>query len=175
MSDTIETERLTLRPFGADDADFLFDLFRRQEVARWSGQGVPMSHRDEAVARIARYPKRAGEHPAAGILLATVRETGSPAGMVMLVPIPASEGFDRDDMEVGWHFHPDTWGNGYATEAARAVVDRAFASGIPEIYAVTDPLNVPSQAVCRRLGMTDLGLRPDWYDKELRAFRLDHP
>lgn len=171
----IETERLTLRLFTAEDADFVFDLFRRPEVARWSSQGVPMEHRDEAVARIARQPERAGEHPAAGIFAAVPHGSDAPVGMVVLVPIPTSEGFEGDDMEVGWHFHPDAWGNGYATEGARAVVDRAFASGIPHLHAVTDPLNAPSQAVCRRLGMTDLGLRSDWYDRELRAFRLDRP
>jgi RimJ/RimL family protein N-acetyltransferase len=171
----IETERLTLRLIGPDDADFVFDLFGRPEVARWSGQRNPMTHRDEAVARIARYPERTGDHPGAGIFAVVPRGVEAPVGMVMLVPIPSSEGLERDDMEVGWHFLPEVWGNGYATEAARAVVARAFASGIPEIYAVTSPLNAPSQAVCKRLGMTDLGLRSDWYDQELRAFRLDHP
>lgn len=171
----IETERLILRPFVPADADFLFDLFRRPEVAAWSSNGTPMVHRDEAVARIARNPQRIGERPGAGIFLAADRASGSPYGMVMLVPIPSSAGAARDDMEIGWHFHPDSWGNGYATEAASAVVEHAFAAGFPELYAVTDPLNAPSQAVCLRLGMTDLGLRTDWYDKELRAFRLDHP
>lgn len=175
MNETIETPRLVLRAHADSDADFLFDLFRRPEVARWSGQGIPMQHRDEAVARIARSPERAGDHPATGIFLVSVRATGSPAGIAMLVPIPSSAGFEREDTEIGWHFHPDVWGNGYATEAAQALVDRAFAAGIPELHAVTNPDNAASQAVCRRLGMTDLGLRTDWYDQELRAFRLDHP
>lgn len=169
----IQTNRLTLRPFGPDDADFLFDVFRRPEVARWSSDGTPMVHRDEAVARIARQPQRAGDHPAAGIFHVSARESGSPLGMVMLVPIPSSAAFDRHDVEIGWHFHPDAWGNGYATEAALAMVERASEAGMPELFAVTDLDNAASQAVCRRLGMTDLGLRTDWYDRELRAFHLD--
>lgn len=170
---TIQTERLLLRPFDADDADFMFELFRRPEVARWSGNGTPMAHRDEAVARIERQPERAGAHPAAGIFHVSARGSGDPLGMVMLVSIPSSEGFSCDDIEIGWHFHPDAWGNGYATEAALGVVERASAAGIAELVAVTDTDNAASQAVCRRLGMTDLGLRTDWYDMELRAFRLD--
>lgn len=169
----IETERLTLRPFVDADADFMFDLFGRPEVARWSGNGKPMTHRDEAVARIARHPARIGDHPAAGIFAVTPRGAGAPVGMVMLVPIPSSTGVDRDDMEVGWHFLPAAWGHGYATEAAQALLERARTAGIPELHAVTDLDNNPSQAVCRRLGMTDLGARTDWYDLELRAFRLD--
>lgn len=172
---TIETERLTLRRFAPDDADFLFDLFGRPEVARWSGRGVPMAHRDEAVERIAGQPKRVGDHPAAGMFAVVPHGSTYPVGMAMLVPIPSSEGFEGGHMEIGWHFLPGAWGRGFATESARALVDRAFASDIPALHAVTDPDNEPSQAVCRRLGMTDLGLRPDWYDLELRAFRLDRP
>jgi len=175
VTQTIETERLTLRLFTPDDADFLYDVFRRPEVARWSGDGVPIADRDEALRRIAGQPKRAGDHPAAGIFHVSVRDTSVPAGLVLFAPLPSSEGVDRDDMEVGWHFHPDAWGHGYATEAAQALVDRGFEAGLTEIYAVTHPDNAASQAVCRRLGMTDLGLRSEWYDVELRAFRLDQP
>lgn len=167
----IETRRLTLRPFEADDADFLFDMFRRPEVARWSGDGTAMTDREQAVARIARQPERIGDHPAAGIFLVSLRG-GGPLGMAVLVPIPSSAAYDRHDMEIGWHLHPDAWGHGYATEAAAALVERGFEAGIPELYAVTDLDNGPSQGVCCRLGMTDLGVRRDWYDLELRAFRL---
>ena len=172
---TLDTDRLVLRPFTQDDADFVFDLFGRPEVAQWSAQGVPMTHRDEAVGRIARMPERAGDHPDAGVFAIVPHGASGPVGMALLVPIPKSEGFGSPDLEIGWHLHPDAWGNGYATEAGRALVERAFASDIPELYAVTHPDNGPSQAVCTRLGMTDLGLRSDWYDRELRAFRLDRP
>ncbi|MEV7395616.1 GNAT family N-acetyltransferase [Aeromicrobium sp. NPDC092404] len=171
----IETDRLTLRRVTAEDADFVFDLYRRPEVARWSGAGTPMTHRDEAVARLHRWVDRVAGCPGAGFFRVTVRATGATAGLVLLVPLPASEGIDRDDMEIGWHFLPDAWGNGFATESAQAMVDRAWAYGMPELHAVTHPDNRASQAVCQRLGMTDLGLRSDWYDQELRAFRLDRP
>ena len=170
---TISTPRLTLRRFSPDDAAALFDVFSRPEVARWSGTGTPMTDVSEAHARIERMPARTGDHPAAGIFAVVPNDDPRVVGMAILVPIPASDGFDRDDLEVGWHLHPDAWGHGYATEAATALLDRAFAADVAEVYAVTDPDNVRSQAVCRRLGMTDLGLRTDWYDRELRAFRVD--
>lgn len=171
----IETKRLTIRRFTADDADELFDIFSRTEVARWSGAGNAMTHRDEAVARIERMPERTGSHPAAGVFAIVRHEESRVVGMVLLVPIPASPGSDRDDLEIGWHLHPDVWGRGYATEAATALVERAWTADIPELIAVTNPVNGPSQAVCGRLGMTDLGLRDDWYAQTLRAFRLSHP
>lgn len=168
----IETDRLILRHWTHDDAERLFDMMSRVEVARWSGNGVPMASLDEAHTRIERMPTRAGSHPAAGLFAAEVKATGVVAGMVVLVPIPASKGLDRSDMEIGWHLHPDSWGHGYATEGASALVERAFTADIPELYAVTFADNGPSQAVCLRLEMSDLGLRSDWYDRELRAFHL---
>jgi RimJ/RimL family protein N-acetyltransferase len=173
--DVLETERLALRPFTDADADDLFDVFSRPEVARWSAAGVPMAHRDEAVARIERMPERAGAHPASAICAIVPHGEARVVGMAMLVPIPASAGRERDDLEIGWHLHPDVWGHGYATEAAIALVQRAWAANVPELVAVTHPDNATSQAVCRRLGMSDLGLRDDWYDRELRAFGLVRP
>lgn len=124
----------------------------------------------EAHARIDRQPERAGTRTAAGIFAAVRKDNEVIVGLSMLVPLPASTGADRSDFEVGWHLHPDSWGRGFATEAARTLLDRGFAAGLKKIYAVTDRDNVRSQAVCRRLGITDLGLRSDWYDKQLRAF-----
>lgn len=173
MSDSITTERLLLRPVRPSDAPALFEIFRLPDVARWSGTGEPMADPTEADARIERWATRAGTHPAAGIFAVERLDTGAMIGTALLVPIPPSEGFESDDHEIGWHLHPDAWGSGFATEAATALVQRAFAAGIPSLLAVTDPDNVRSQAVCARLGMVDLGLRPDWYDRELRAFRLD--
>jgi RimJ/RimL family protein N-acetyltransferase len=93
------------------------------------------------------------------------------AGTVLLKPLPEGVG----EVEVGWHLHPDSWGRGYATEAARAVVDRGFTAGLPEVYAVVRPGNARSMAVCRRLGMAPLGRMRRWYHVELEVFRLMAP
>ena len=68
-------------------------------------------------------------------------------------------------VQVGWYAHPDSVGNGYVTEAARAALVFGLASGLTEIRALTHTDNYPSIAVCRRLGMTDLGETEDWYDE----------
>ncbi len=171
----VETERLVLRRLNRHDLDVIAELFAIPEVARWSGPGRPQT-REEVRERLAAQPGRAGEHPAAAVLGICVRQpdgsAGPPVGVTMLVPLPASAGFDRRDVEIGWHLFPAAQGLGYATEAARALVERAWAAGIDELHAVTHPDNIASQAVCRRLGMTDLGLRDDWYDRSLRAFHL---
>jgi len=57
-------------------------------------------------------------------------------------------------VEIGWRLAPAYWANGYATEAARAVLDDAFGRlGLTEIVAFTLPSNRRSQRVMQRLGM----------------------
>jgi RimJ/RimL family protein N-acetyltransferase len=58
-------------------------------------------------------------------------------------------------LEIGWRLVPKQNGKGYATEAAKAIID--FASeqiGSTYLVAVADPENIPSQRVMQRLGMT---------------------
>ncbi|MGN6126495.1 MAG: GNAT family N-acetyltransferase [Humibacter sp.] len=172
----LETERLTLRPWRVDDADiaFAFDLYSRWEVQRYIGR-VPrvMADRDEAATRVARY---AAEESSATHSLSVVerRDTGEPVGVLLLKPIPASGPTEplqpSGDIEIGWHFHPDHWGQGFATEAARAVLQPALAAGLPRVVAVTNPENVASQKVCLRIGMRDVGLSGDYYNTTCRLF-----
>ncbi len=149
---------------GADLAR-LADLYDREELVRWLGApSVPPAELVDRWARVHALDGRCG-------CWAVERPDGVVAGTVLFKPLPAGVG----EIEVGWHLHPDSWGHGYATEAARAVVERGFAAGVPEVYAVVRPGNEASAAVCRRLGMTPLGRLRRWYDVELDAFRLMAP
>jgi RimJ/RimL family protein N-acetyltransferase len=164
----LTTERLRLRPWTHSPADIarLTDLYGRDEVTRWLG-GTPSVPPDELVDRWAAVHDRDGRFGCWAI----EREDGVVAGTVLFKPLPNGVG----EVEVGWHLHPDSWGHGYATEAARAVIRRGFEAGLPEVYAVVRPGNEASLAVCRRLGMAPLGLMRRWYDVELEAFRLMAP
>ncbi|RBY84734.1 GNAT family N-acetyltransferase [Blastococcus sp. TF02A-26] len=163
------TERLRLRPWTTrrDDLCRLTDLYGRAEVTRWLGGSPSVT----PVELVQRWHRVSDADPRYGCWAI---ETTSPpriAGTVLLKPLPDGIG----EVEVGWHLHPDCWGHGYATEAARAVIDRAFAAGVPEVYAVVRPGNTASVAVCRRLGMEPLGLLRRWYDVELETYRLMAP
>ena len=164
----LRTERLRLRPWttGADDLARLADLYSRDEVCRWIG-GAPSVPPAELVERWATVHALDARHGAWAI----ERPDGVAAGTVLFKPLPNGVG----EIEVGWHLHPDSWGHGYATESARAVIDRGFGAGVPEVYAVVRPGNDASIAVCRRLGMEPLGRLRRWYDVELEAFRLMAP
>ncbi|RIJ58216.1 N-acetyltransferase, partial [Clavibacter phaseoli] len=79
------------------------------------------------------------------------------------------------ETEIGWHLHPDAWGRGVATEAARRVLAHAAEGGLARVLAVTNPANAPSQAVCRRIGMRPLGRTRAYYDADCELFRVDLP
>jgi RimJ/RimL family protein N-acetyltransferase len=59
---------------------------------------------------------------------------------------------------------------GYATEAAKAMIDHVKESGITSLYAVVDQDNPKSSSVCERLGMEKLGLTQEWYGQTLLEY-----
>ena len=61
---------------------------------------------------------------------------------------------DLDEVDIGYRFLPAYWGNGYATEAARASIDYGFNSiGLEQIIGLVMPENTPSIRVLERIGM----------------------
>ncbi len=162
------SDRLRLRPWTTSAADLarMADIYGREEITRWIG-GTPTLRPAELVARWAAVHALDARYGCWAIEL----PDRTVAGTVLFKPLPNGVG----EVEVGWHLHPDSWGHGYATEAARTVIDRGFSGGVPEVYAVVRPGNEASMAVCRRLGMTPLGRLRRWYDVELEAFRLMAP
>jgi RimJ/RimL family protein N-acetyltransferase len=102
-----ETERLIVRPWRLDEAARFFDMHRRMEVARWIG-GQPMGDLSQAKPSIQRMLDRITADPRFGSWAVVERETGTPAGSVLLKPLPDGGG----EIEIGWHLHPDSWGRG---------------------------------------------------------------
>ncbi len=167
-----ETERLVVRDWSDADGDRVFDIYRRWEVSRWLGaEPRVMTDLDAAVRLIERWNER-NKDPLYGVWAVEERSTGSVAGTVLLTPLPdPSDGIEsKGEVEVGWHLHPDAWGRGVATEAARGAIAHGFKGGLGEIYAVVRPDNHASLAVCQRLGMRPLGRTNRWYGAELESF-----
>jgi RimJ/RimL family protein N-acetyltransferase len=170
----LRTERLDLRLWRDDEAERVFDIYGRDEVARWLGRTPrPMASLQEAVLAIQRWRERHEADPRYGVYAIVPHDTGVPAGSALLVVLPDAAGVPTGDVEVGWHLHPDSWGHGYATESARALVASAFADGVPRIHAVVKPGNLRSMAVCRRLGMEHHGRTNRYYGTEVEHFTVD--
>jgi RimJ/RimL family protein N-acetyltransferase len=144
----IETERLTLRPVGPADVDDLLTYQSREDVCRY----IPYEPRtrEEVAARIASLRGTVTEEGQALTLGVVVRSSGVLIGDLML----AWRSREHAGGEVGWAFHPDYSGQGYATEAARELLPLAFDGlGLHRIVARVDVLNGPSTRLCERLGM----------------------
>jgi RimJ/RimL family protein N-acetyltransferase len=168
--------RVLLRRWEATDVGFVFDMYSRWEVQRYLGTTPRvMESVDEATTVIERWRDRA-DGPF-GVWAVTLVGSGQPVGSVLLKALPLS-GPDRlpsNDFEIGWHLHPDSWGRGYATEAALLLLDRAWSDGLTEVHAVTYAENTASQAVCRRLGMRHVGTTERYYDIACELFTVRAP
>ena len=166
----LETPRLRIRDWTSEDAPTVLDIHGRVEVMKWLGDGpvVLCADLDAARAKIERW--RGRDDPPLGYWAVEVTDggplDGRVIGAVLLVPMPNGDGA----VEIGWHLHPDAWGHGYASEAARAVLRHGFEGGLEEINAVTHLTNGPSQAVCRRIGMEHRGITDRWYDEPSEHF-----
>jgi RimJ/RimL family protein N-acetyltransferase len=175
VATAFETERLVVRDWADEDAARMLDMYSRDDVVRFLGSVPdPMRTRDQALERIARGRARNAEQPASspcGWWAVEVRATGVVAGTVALVPVDGGAG----EVEVAWHLHPDSQGNGYATEAARAATGRGHDAGLAEILALTDEANTASQSVCRRLGLELLETSDRYYGKPLMIWVSRRP
>ncbi|GAA2517350.1 GNAT family N-acetyltransferase [Pilimelia columellifera] len=163
----IRTERLLLRPYRDTDIDDLHAWQSRADVTRY----VPFAPRDRrAVAAQIRRKLTATQLAADGdtLELAVTLPDGAYVGEVLLFYRSA----EHRGFELGYIVHPDHTGNGYGTEAARAVLRLAFESfDAHRVYARLDARNDPSARLLERLGMrreahlvSDEFVKGEWTD-----------
>ncbi len=146
----IETERLVLRPWR--DAD-------REPFAALNADPVVMEHfpniltRAESDAAIDRNNALIATHRW-GNFAVERRVDGAMIGHIGVKPTGSDLPFGGL-CEVGWRLARETWGVGYASEGARAILTYSFADlRLPEVVAFTTLTNTRSEAVMRRIGMT---------------------
>lgn len=146
----VETSRLRLRPFTRGDVDAVYAYRRREDVARYLFDG-PMSHESVAEALQARVGHEALDGEGSKIFLAV--ELKASHALIGEVSLILRDAANRQG-EVGYIFHPDHHGHGYATESALALLGLGFdGAGLHRIYARCAAANNPSWQVMERLGM----------------------
>ncbi|WP_418063868.1 GNAT family N-acetyltransferase [Pimelobacter simplex] len=154
---TLETERLRLRPFTEADADDLFALQSDAYVLRYWDH-PPWTDRSAATQFLARCAEMAEEGSGVRVVLER-REDRAFAGWCTV------SGWNPDfrSARTGYCLPQAAWGHGYATEAARALLDWAFATlDLNRVQAGVDTRNPASARVLEKLGFVREGtLRED--------------
>jgi ribosomal-protein-alanine N-acetyltransferase len=184
-SDWIESERLTLRRIEKDDFEFFVHLHADPEVARYLPHGKPRSsqesvawlqsvlrtYEDFALGQLAVLCKSDGMLIGRCGLSDLAVETGPnvaavPRGWYQRAEVPAAAEivFER---ELGYTFHRSSWGQGYASEAARCVFDYARdVLRLPRVISLIHPENVRSLRLAQRFGVQ----REDVVEVQSRLF-----
>jgi len=147
MIPRLETDRLLLREWRPEDFEPLAEIMADADVARYLS-GAPLS-RAETWGRLT---STVGHWSLRGYGMWAV-ERKSDRALLGRVGLHYPEGWPGE--EVGWSLGKPHWGNGYATEAARAAINFGFLTQpVSRLISVIDPDNIASQAVARRLGET---------------------
>jgi RimJ/RimL family protein N-acetyltransferase len=162
----IETERLVLRPYEERDFDALHELYADEDVARWLyyGPATPEESRAKLGRKIAAHTLT----EETGLAAAVELQEGAYVGDAVLFYSARAE---HRSIELGFSFLPVHQGKGYATEAARALVDWAFGVGFHRVYGRLEARNTASARVLEKLGMRREGhlIENEWVKGEWQS------
>jgi RimJ/RimL family protein N-acetyltransferase len=147
----LETERIRLRQFTADDAGNLYDLNSDPEVMRFLTGGKPTPFeklRDEVIPfHLAVYERFDG----LGTWAAESSATGEFLGWFHF---RAGPGEDVTNVDLGYRLRRATWRKGYATEGSRALIRKGFTElGVARVFAQTMAVNTASRRVLEKCGL----------------------
>ncbi len=145
----LETERLILRRLVPEDLDALFDLYREEEIRRYYPEGV--LNYDQTKEELEWFLNGHPRFPELGLWATVNKETGEFMGRCGLLPWKIEE---RQEVEVAFLLGKKFWGQGFATEAALAIVQYAFENlDLSRLICLIDPENSASVKVAERIGM----------------------
>ncbi|MDP1546331.1 MAG: GNAT family N-acetyltransferase [Anaerolineales bacterium] len=146
---SLETERLSVRPFTTDDAAFILELLNEPSFIQNIGDRNVRTLED-ARNYLNNGPIASYEKNGFGLSLVTLKETGESIGMCGLIKRDA-----LDDVDIGYAFLPPFWSKGYAVEAAQAMKGYAKEkAGLKRLVAIVDPVNEGSIRVLEKIGMS---------------------
>jgi [ribosomal protein S5]-alanine N-acetyltransferase len=143
----LETPRLILRPFREEDVDLLAELMACPDFMRFSLGVFSREQTASFLEKLLDWDRRGLPSQFAVIHRRDNRLIGYCGFFHQRVD-------ETNEIEIGYRLHPAYWGQGLATEAARAVRDHAFADlKLPRVISLIDPGNLPSRRVAEKNGM----------------------
>lgn len=149
----LHTERLILKPPAADDLPWVLETMNTPAVMRYLGGEVRSEEavRESFAADCTAF--HSGGHRRWTIWLRDGQSRIGRCGLFHVRTDTAPDGL-KGQNEIGWTLAQDYWGMGYASEAARAVLEFAFDwLGFPIVYSQTSDFNGPSTRMMERLGL----------------------
>jgi [ribosomal protein S5]-alanine N-acetyltransferase len=151
MNIILETDRLLLRTFTGDDAQLIYELNEDPDVIRYTGDPIrDISHARQVLEQTI-LPQYALNNY--GRWAVHIKENLRFIGWCGLKNRP-----ERNETDLGYRFMKDSWGKGYATEAAFACLIYGFEKlGIPRIVGRAMPENRASLKVLEKCGMKYIG------------------
>jgi RimJ/RimL family protein N-acetyltransferase len=168
MMNKLETERLILRQFTADDAPFILELLNEPSFIKNIGDRGVRSLED-AKRYLEAGPISSYARTGFGLYLVQLKETSESIGMSGLIKRPA-----LDDVDIGYAYLPKFWSKGYAVEAALANKEEARSLGLKRLAAIINPDNESSIRVAEKLGMKfERMIRLSADDIEIKLFATD--
>lgn len=163
----LRTERLVLRTIEPDDSAAIGAYCADPEVTRYLP--FPALDAEGLAKRMERLVAATAPAGVGDFLGLAAEHEGVLVGDLML-RFSAAHGEDQPPSiaELGWVFAPSYGGRGFATEAARALVDLAFGTyPLHRLMAQLDPRNTASARLCERIGMThEAHTREDFADRD---------
>jgi RimJ/RimL family protein N-acetyltransferase len=149
----VRTARLRLRQWNDDDLAPLAGLSADPRVMRYFPSTLSRAESDAMAARIRRHFLERGFG-----VWAVERVDRTPFIGVVGLQYPHLPPPFQPEVEVAWRLSADHWGQGYATEAARAALAVGFCRlRLHDVVAMTVPANARSRAVMERIGMHQEG------------------
>jgi RimJ/RimL family protein N-acetyltransferase len=168
----VKTDRLIIEPLLASHADELVELLDERVNRYFSPQDVPSSQaaQREQFANMERASKSEEVGPRFHPFVVRTADA--------LISIGRLEALVHNkDAEIAFVFVPSSWGNGYATEAAGAMVEHFERVGVERFWACVTQGNEASLALCNRLGFKPAELPQDFelwtYDEGDVILKLD--
>ncbi|MEV0050172.1 GNAT family N-acetyltransferase [Saccharopolyspora shandongensis] len=172
MQPPLTTERLIVRDWTTRDADVqaALALYGRPEVTEWLTPVIANVADLAAMRAVVQSWTESQPNlvPPTGRWAMQRRSDDAVIGGLVLRMLPP---YDHD-LELTWQLRPETWGHGFATEAASALLRWAFTFDIDEVFGLARPDNTRAIATAERIGMEWVGETSKYYGTVLQVYRI---
>ncbi|MEZ8019992.1 GNAT family N-acetyltransferase [Vibrio splendidus] len=143
----VETARLRLRMITPQDAAFIQRLYSTEDFLRYIGD-KEITDTDKAVEYIENNILKMHQEKGVCLLVVEIKDSSTPIGVCGLIKRDTLESHD-----IGYGFVPEAYGQGFALEAAQAIIEQAkHNADIDHLVAITTSDNIRSIALLTKLG-----------------------